>query len=252
MTFRPYPGLTIFTALALAILLWLGTWQYGRMGWKTELLQRIDEAASSAPFESLPAIKSARTAGAPIDFRRVNLRAAYARDLGGASNTYHVYTSKDGRTHWRLFREAKTASGQSVFIASDLIPDAVKDIAPEAQDDKLYISGYVRTWQKPSRFAAKSTPELNRWFSFNALKDSAPWTGVSAGSPVESDFYIDAAKISDAPITGDLPIKKPDIPNNHFDYMLTWYSFALILLIIYFILHVRGGRLKFRPEERRG
>ena len=56
-------------------------------------------------------------------------------------------------------------------------------------------------------------------------------------------FYIDTVPgASDADL---LPLKRPDIRNNHLDYMLTWYSFAVILLIIYFILHRRAGRLKF-------
>ena len=241
--FRPYPGLTVFTLVSLAILLTLGTWQYNRLGWKTDLLARIDAAASSAPFERFDAINDARAAGDPIDFRRVNLRAHFVKDAAGNPNAYHVYKSKNGKTRWRLFREVKTALGQSVFVAGELVPNAMKSVPHDVAAGPVYISGYVRTWQKPSRFAAKSTPQANRWFSFNALKDTAPWTSFDAQSP-EQDFYIDAAQVSEMPITQNLPVKKPDLPNNHFDYMLTWYSFALILLVIYVILHIRGGRLK--------
>jgi len=246
MTFRPFPGLTIFTLIALGILLWLGTWQYGRMGEKSLLLSRIDTAASSAPFSDFSGIIAARNAGEPIDFRRARLKLSYVSSVDGTPGEYHVYKSQDGKTAWRIFREAKTGSGANVFVAADIVADGAKSLPRPVSSDPVYIAGYVRTWQRPSRFAAKSTPSANRWFSFNALKDTAPWTSAAPGTPVEQDLYIDAAQISDAPISDELPVKKPDIPNNHFDYMLTWYSFALILLIIYFILHIRGGRLRFK------
>jgi len=39
-----------------------------------------------------------------------------------------------------------------------------------------------------------------------------------------------------------LPPKRPEIANNHFDYMLTWFSLAIILLIFYVLIHIRDGR----------
>ena len=245
MHFRPYPGLTVFTVISLAILLSLGTWQYQRLGWKTDLVARIDTASGSAPFTSGAQILSARSAKDPIDFRRVSLKAQYETGYDGAAREYHVYKSKGGKTHWRIFRAASLSAVQSVFVAGELVSDGAKDVTRPVTGAPVYISGYVRTWQNPSRFAAKSTPSANRWFSFNALRQSAPWTGSGTTGVVHGDFYIDAAQISDAPVTDELPIKKPDLPNNHFDYMLTWYSFALILSVIYLILHIRGGRLRF-------
>lgn len=249
MRFRPYPGLTLFTVISLAILLWLGTWQYQRMGWKTDLLARIDAAAASPAFDSIDAVFEARAAGDPIDYRRINISGPYVRagNTGqGPGLEFHVYKSKDGKTQWRIFRLLKTASGTGVFIAAELVSDGAKDIARPVSDAPLYISGYVRAYQKPSRFAAKSTPGANRWFSFNALRAETPWEKLSDPMQIEGGMYIDAAQISDAPADSPLPVKKPDLPNNHFDYMLTWYSFALILLVIYFMLHIRGGRLRLK------
>lgn len=246
MTFRPFPGLTVFTAIALAILLTLGTWQYTRIGEKAQQIARIDAAAQSEPVKDFSALTSAMAAGDPIDFCRVNLSGKYTKTYGRTSREYHVYKSNEGKINWRVFREVKFNSGQSAFVAGELVTDGAKDVTRLVKSGPVYISGYARTRQNPSRFAATSTPDANRWFSFNALKDTAPWEGNASGLPVQTDIYIDADTVSDAPITADLPVKKPEIPNNHVDYMLTWYSFALILLIIYGILHVRAGRFSFR------
>ena len=248
MRFKPYLGLTIFTLIATAILLTLGTWQYNRLQWKTQLLTDIDTAASSAPFESYGEIESAFKDGEPIDFRRVSVTGTYlANSEGNNAIEFHVFTAADKKSAWRLFQVMKTDDNRRVFVAGEVISDALKDIPRPVSGAPVTVSGYVRTYQKPSRFVAKSSPEANRWFSFNALKDSADWgKSLSLNAAVPTEFYIDAETQSDTPEASNLPIKKPDLPNNHFDYMLTWYSFALILWIIYAILHMRGGRLKFR------
>ena len=49
MTFRPLPGLTVATLVALAILLGLGTWQLQRRAEKHALLAQIAARESMAP-----------------------------------------------------------------------------------------------------------------------------------------------------------------------------------------------------------
>lgn len=247
MKFRPFPGLTLFTLISLGILLFLGTWQYQRLGWKTDYIARIDAAADSPAFTSADDITTASAAGEPVDYRRVKLSGTYHQISGQDKKAieFHVFKSQDGKTNWRIFRPLKSVSGHEVFVAGELVSDGSKDLPRLISTETVFVSGYVRTWQAPSRFVAKSTPSANRWFSFNALRSTDPWEDILAPANINGNFYIDAAQTSGAPIAEDLPVKKPDIPNNHFDYMMTWYSFALILLIIYFILHIRAGRLRF-------
>ena len=245
--FRPFAGLTLMTLIALAILLTLGTWQYNRLKWKTQLLADVEIASQSAPFTSYGAINRTKDAGAPIDFRRVSLSGSYISSADTSSIEFHVFKTHAKSIAWRVFRPLRTEGG-AVFVAAENITDSEKAAPRSLTREPLYVSGYVRAYQKPSRFAAKSTPELNRWFSFNASPDSADWGQARAleGQDVQTDYYIDAVTISQTPIEASLPIKKPDLPNNHFDYMLTWYSFALILFVIYLILHLRAGRLSLR------
>jgi len=54
-----------------------------------------------------------------------------------------------------------------------------------------------------------------------------PWDEL-AGINADMSFYIDA-KSTDLD-DEYLPPLRPDIRNNHLDYMLTWYSFAIILM----------------------
>ena len=57
-------------------------------------------------------------------------------------------------------------------------------------------------------------------------------------------YYIDV--VPGVTQAAELPLKRPNIRNNHLDYMLTWYGLALALLVIYLILHAQRGRLGLR------
>jgi len=79
---------------------------------------------------------------------------------------------------------------------------------------------------------------------FNASPDLLDWAGPGTnieGKNIETAYYIDW--VEGAKNADDLPVRIPDVANSHLDYMLTWYSFILILLVIYLIIHKRAGRL---------
>jgi cytochrome oxidase assembly protein ShyY1 len=53
------PWLTAIVLLFLLILINLGTWQYERLKWKTNLLAEVESAAVSKPFYSLEEVQKA-------------------------------------------------------------------------------------------------------------------------------------------------------------------------------------------------
>ena len=234
--FKPMPWLTVIVAICLAILISLGTWQYQRLQWKTSYLADVEEAVTAPPLTSWTNIRSAIEQDKPVDFRRVSL---LAEPVEGAP-AYFVYQPRKGGIYWRYFQPV-TSDGQRFFAAIESVPNENKDnYRPQDTTGQISLIGYVRK-NEPMGFVeslvkSKASPSQNRYFKFNQTDD---WDMQGAAT----DYYIDVATI-----TGDafaLPIKRPEIRNNHFDYMLTWYSFAVILLIIYFILHRRAGRLRF-------
>lgn len=236
--FKPMPWLTVFVAICLVILVSLGTWQYHRLQWKTALLSEVEAAAQAAPFTSFAEVQTAIEAGEPVDFRRFE-SSARAR---GLSEEFFVFTAVNKDISWRIFTAVRN-SNVTAFVGLGTISDQKRELFSEfVSEQNIPLIGYVRLARKTTRGAAKSSPEKNRWFGFNPLPDTHDWAKMSA---IDADmrFYIDTVQgATDANL---LPPKRPDVRNNHLDYMLTWYSFALILLIIYVILHRRAGRLKF-------
>ncbi len=236
--FKPMPWLTAIVAICLAILISLGTWQYQRLQWKTALLADVEAAATAPAFTSLAEIQDALDSGEAVDFRRYG-SSGKAR---GIEQGFLVFTAANKDISWRVFTAVENSNVTS-FAALGLVSDGARDELREVADNQnIPLVGYVRLARETTRGAAKSSPDKNRWFGFNPLPETHDWAKMS-GIEADMRFYIDTVQgAADANL---LPPRRPDIRNNHFDYMLTWYSFALILLIIYFILHRRAGRLKF-------
>jgi len=236
--FKPMPWLTVIVAICLAILISLGTWQYQRLQWKTALLAEVEAAAEVPPFTSFAEVQTALDAGEPVDFRRYG---SSSKALG-LSESFLVFTAVNKDISWRVFTAVEN-SNITAFAGLGIVSDKRRSNLQGFIDNQdIPLIGYVRLARDKTRGAAKSTPEKNRWFGFNPRPETHDWADMS-GIEADMRFYIDTVPgATDAVL---LPPKRPDIRNNHFDYMLTWYSFAVILLIIYFILHYRAGRLRF-------
>lgn len=223
--FRPMPGLTVVVLICLPILLGLGIWQYQRWQWKTDVLAEIEAAVTAPPLQGARDL-AALADGTPVDFRRIQI------DGIASGPTWHVYRPS-GAIQWQPFRRVDSA-GQALLVGFPSFDDRVKDVVdPPVMTAQR--AGYVRRVRPASGFSkwlsADSNPEQNRWFAINPEGLWLPGT----------DLYIDLDPTEDD--ANALPILRPEIANNHVSYMLTWWSFAVILLIIYALLHRRAGRL---------
>ena len=238
--FRPMPWLTAIVAVMLMILISLGVWQYQRLQWKTDLLAEVEASVTAPPLTSLDDLERAIAAGEPVDFRRISFKA----DSIVGAPIYHVFKSQTGGIFWDIFVPLKS-SENVIFARTGTGDDSSKkefgDIA-----SKTVVSpwvGYVREDHSmgliEARVKSKPNRKTNRWFKFN--QDGSWDQGLS--KDVRLSHYIEIEV--DATSAEALPVRRPSIRNNHRDYMLTWFSFAGLLLIFYFLIHKRAGRLSW-------
>jgi surfeit locus 1 family protein len=240
LSFKPMPGLSIVLAISVAILISLGVWQYNRLSWKTALLSEIEASVTAPPFKSLSELARAIEDGNPVDFRRIEFDAI---PVAGAPS-FHLYSSQSGGIYWDVVEPLKSQSYTILAKTGELNnkakADAPNKVTQTAQNRfvgyarKTYPMGMIESWVK-----SKANPDTNRYFYFNQTGDW--YEGLRI--PRIEGYYIDVVNAENADA---LPVMRPDIANNHFDYMLTWWSFALIFIIIYLILHKRAGRLSFK------
>lgn len=232
--FRPHPVLTVITIAAFALLMKLGLWQKDRLGWKTELLAAVAAAAQAEPLTSSAEITQLLEADEFAEFRRVELQG----ETLPMSAPFLVFTARNRDKSWRPFKLVR--SGGHIFFAEiGVLPDSDKAEVPAVPAAPVQLTGYIRTaeWQGTPR--SESSPETNRWFGFNPRPQTDDWA-VLSGHAADMRFFIET--VPGVSRAEDLPPKQPDIANNHFDYMLTWFSLAGLLCVFYLLIHIRDGR----------
>lgn len=237
--FKPMPVLSVVLAVCVVILISLGVWQYQRLQWKTALLAEVEASVTAPPLTSLPDLKASLEAGDPIDFRRIEFEAS------GVENglEFHLYKPRQGGIYWNVV-EPLSGDGVTVLAKTETLNSEQKEsrVRSTETQDTLY-TGYVRKAYKMGRVEgwvkSKANPDANRYFHFNQTGD---WYDGLSGNVLKG-YYIEVDPAESADL---LPVRRPEIANNHFDYMLTWWSFAIIFIIIYLLLHKKAGRLKFQ------
>lgn len=221
---RPKPIPFIMTLLAVLTLFGLGTWQVQRLLWKEQLLAQIEQAAETAPLQSLPEdIASHR-------FYRVQLRGEYLQ-----SPQFHLaaryFKSQLGYSVLTPFR--LSGSGDLVLVSRGWVPAAIKTQGkiPNPPEGELVILAQIRTSDERNPFTPINQPEQNIWFGRDASE-----MGASASLnflPFTLDLIGDQnPDLLPVPSDGKLRPR-----NDHLHYAITWYAIGLAALIISLLYH---------------
>lgn len=220
-TFAPRLWPTLLTLLMLPVLLWLGTWQVHRLHWKRELIATIDERIHDAPLQvpyvTLP-IADYRPATASGVFRNDLALFVLSTDLTTGKGGYHVLTP------------LQLPDGQYLLVDRGWVPYEGRQqengfSRPEGQQD---VHGILRVPGQAGWMMPRNDPKGGNWYSID-LKAMAEADQLPGFLPymLEADA---TANPGGYPIGGQTRLT---LPNDHFSYAVTWYGFAVILLVIY-------------------
>ncbi|GAB4364889.1 MAG: SURF1 family protein [Kiloniellaceae bacterium] len=236
--FRPTFWATVFTILALIILLGLGTWQVQRLFWKEgEIAKRVERAEGQAVAlpESFPD-------PAALEFTRVRLTGTFHHD----EEFYLGARTESGRVGLNIVTPFTLTDGRTLLINRGWVPEGMRDPATRVEgqmDGEVTIEALLRTdgWKGVDFARPPNDPEKRFYFWLDL-----PVMAQYVKEPIVTEVYADAVA-SDIP--GGFPIggqTRIYLKNDHLEYAITWYSFAVILLVIYFLFHYR------REDERTG
>ncbi len=233
MKFRPALWPTLFTIPALITLVALGTWQVERLAWKNGILATI-EANTKLPAIPLPPNHGIDPQA--LEYRPVTVTGTFRHD----KEVHLLATTKRGNTGYQVIVPLDRADGGTVLVNRGWVPTARRDPASRPESltaGQVTVTGLLRkSWQQ-GWFVPDNEPSRNVWF-YGDAEAMARHMGVTA-PPV----FVEADA---TPNPGGLPMggqTRLDIPNNHLSYVLTWYGFALVLVVIYIAYHRREGRL---------
>jgi len=161
------------------------------------------------------------------------------RDFFHAKEIYLGASAGAGGIGYQLLTPLEEPGGAIVFVNRGYIPAELKNPAKRAAGQ---VSGTVRVVGllrlppngRPNWFLPDNRPDLNYWF----------WIDLPAMAAADAfdrvaPFYIDADA---APNPGGWPkggVTRLELPNDHLQYAITWFSLAVALIVVYLLYHRR-------------
>ena len=202
----------IFGIAGAAILISLGVWQVQRLAWKEGVLADIEARIGAAPV-ALPA--------APVPDADQYLPVTITGVLGQPPLRVLVSRKQIGAG----YRLVTTLSTAERTILVDLGFIKVDNPIPAFADAPVTITGNLN-WPDDR---LNSTPENdvagNIWFA----RDVDQMAGQLGAEPIL--LVVRETSQSD-PVATPLPVDTAHIPNDHLSYAITWFSLAVIWLVM--------------------
>jgi surfeit locus 1 family protein len=208
----------LFIIAAEIVLIGLGGWQVERLAWKNNLISAIEKAQAEAPLTGLSKDISA------LEYRNVELKGHFSnektlREVGG---------KQDEKPGFFLLTPFTLGDGSTILVNRGFAPEGK---APDAKGAQT-VKGVLRPLRiRKLFFLPDNQPEKNIWISEDINAMSAK-TGVTllpliieATGPHEKNIY---------PIPSDGKIV---LRNDHLGYAITWFSLALIGMVLFGIYY---------------
>lgn len=218
----------VLVPVALVILLSLGTWQVNRLHWKEALLADIQQRSAAAPVDIVE-LERLLAAGEAVDYRHATANGRYLND-----KERHFLATFQGQSGFYLYTPLELADGRYFFVNRGFVPYDRKDPAtrPESLvEGEQTVTGLARAelTEKPSSLVPDNDEAANIFY----WKDR---TRMAASVDLPADrvlpFFLDA---DSTPVAGGLPkggVTQIDLPNNHLQYVITWYGLAFALVAV--------------------
>ena len=194
--------------LVLGVFLTLGSWQWQRLNWKQAVLADIDARIAAAPVSIPQQPDPVRDSYLPVTARGV---------LGDGVQV--LASTRDHGPGYRIIRVLKLDGGRKVMVDLGFLPlERKADLAPGQQVDmtgNLHWPDEVDTWTPAPE------PDNDLWFARD-VPVLAEHLGTEPILIIARSVTPPSQTIIPLPITGE------GVPNRHLEYVITWFSFALI------------------------
>lgn len=240
LTFRRFqPGLwlTACSAILFSALLVLGFWQLERLAWKEALIADLQTRQKAEALIGMPNTPDLTPS---LEFRRISLTGRFL-----PYPEFHF----PGRSHesapgLHIAQAFLLSDGRTVIVNRGWIPQnqaltAHRNFGTPSEDIRL--EGILRRdgWTGSSTFRPDNDPASNTWFYY----DSRAMAAEAKVDRMIQSYYVVATKANDDENGLPVPVgAEITLTNNHLVYAITWFTLALVLVVIYVL---RG----MKPKE---
>ncbi|PHH76414.1 hypothetical protein CDD82_3993 [Ophiocordyceps australis] len=225
----------------------LGTWQVQRLGWKTQLMAKLEDRLVRPPLPLPPHVDPA--AVHDFDYRRVVAVGHFRHDQEMLIGP----RMRDGKDGYMVITplERKDASKILVnrgWISKDRGDQATRpDSLPQGQ---VVVQGLLREPWKKNMFTPDNRPEKGHFY-FPDVNQMAALTG-SQPVWIEVTMEPEFMKLIDYEARG-VPYGRPaevNLRNNHAQYIFTWYGLcAATSVMLYMVLKKPASSVAKRVQN---
>jgi surfeit locus 1 family protein len=238
---RTWLGLLVPALLLFAALVALGTWQLQRKAWKEDLLATLTQRLA-APPAALPAPSTwPRLDQTGDEYRRVTFSAQFetGKDALVLATASAFRPDVTGLGFW-VFTPARLGDGSLVVVNRGFVPTKLRDSYAQ-HDDRISgtveITGVMRWPDTRQWFTPSDNPWQNVWF----VRDPATIAAAKNWGPVPPFYVEQESPVPPGrwPQPGKLVV---NLPNNHLQYVVTWYGLALVLVVVFAVWALKSSR----------
>lgn len=226
------PG--IVGLVGVALLMSLGFWQMERLGWKQDLLAKV-EARIHQPAQAAPSeLDWGKVDFDHDEYRRIQATGVFRHDL--EVQAYALIDAEPngggGPGYW-VVTPLVMADGATILVNRGFVPPDKRTPATRAAgqvDGIVTVTGLLRLPEQPGTFTPANDPAKDSWFSRDPSAIASA-KGLLRVAP----FLIDADGTANAggwPLGGQTRIA---FPNRHLEYALTWFGLAGTLLVFFIV-----------------
>jgi len=230
----------IATLIVFAILCSLGAWQWRRLHWKEALIAQVAARTVQPPVaapgpDAWPGLDLAEFDYTPVTVSGTFLNDKEAHLYGQLSDP----RGPEGGVGWWIYAPLRTDAGWIVYVNRGFVPDGREAAAGRAEGQlagRVTVNGLARRPETPWHLTGDGLSANDQWFAREPTLFAK-----AAGFPAAevAPYSIDADA---TPNPGGLPQGGETVfvfPNNHLQYVVTWFGLAIALLAV-FAVYARG------------
>lgn len=201
----------------------LGSWQVQRLGWKHDLITRVEQNIHAQPIAAPNLSEWSNIDRKAQEYRAVQVRGRYLND-----KEIHVGAlTEKGSGYW-IVTPFQRDNNETVFINRGFVPSNKRDPLNRSEgqiEGITTVTGLLRLTEPKGFFLRQNEPGKNIWYA----RDIEVFANRLGLENVPT-YFIDAnadQNRADRPEGGMTVVKFAD---NHLAYALTWFSLALMVL----------------------
>lgn len=206
--------------LALVGFAALGVWQVQRLGWKEDLIARVERHVNSAPAAAPGRVDWQALTREADEYRRVAVRGEY--DFSRA--VLVRATTAFGAGFWVL-TPLRTDQGFWVMVNRGFVPPEARDQLSQPAGEQQVV-GLLRFSEPGGTWLQHNDASQDRWYS----RDVEAMAGARRIAGAVAPYFVDAVADPAAPSAwprGGLTVIR--FSNNHLVYAVTWFALAAMV-----------------------